>query len=316
LAAVVARTRTTLDETAATFALDRGLCFQDYREALGKVQAEVAVVVLPPDLHYPVLTDCLEAGLHILCEKPLTATWQQATRIAAVAAQRPSQKFMVSQTRRWSDHIQTLKSVLDAGKVGRVSFINVDHRVHNRHGGWREELAFPVLEDMAVHHFDALRFMTAAEPVSVFARSWNPHWSWYKGQACSSAIFEMTNDIRVCYFGSWCTQGQQTAWEGRIQIVGEKGSIDLVNEQTLHFYPAETDREPGTSPDPEVIPIIPLDKREIDYALNEFCESVLQDRTPEVDVRNNLGTMAMACAAVESSKRGTTINIADWLSQV
>lgn len=316
IVAVAARTSKTLAKVQKEYGLKANICFRNYKQALNRMPADAAVVVMPPDQHYDVLAACLKAGLHILCEKPLTATWEQATQIAALAKNRSSQKFMVSQTRRWSAHIQTLKSVLDSGKIGKVSFINVDHRVHNRHPGWRETLVYPVLEDMAVHHFDAIRFFTAKEPVSVFAQSWNPSWSWYKGQACSSAIFKMTDEVQVNYFGSWCTQGQQTAWEGRIQVVGEKGSLDLVDEQTLHFYPSDPQRTPATNLTPELIPIQPIAKREIEYALNEFCEAIAQDRHPECDLADNLKTLAMACAAVKSCQIGAVVNVSTLLDKL
>ena len=311
VAAVVARTTETLDAVREEFDLDPTICFQDGRDAIDKAKADTAVVVVPPADHAEVLLHSLEAGLHILCDKPIAATWDEAVQIAAASRRRPKQLFMIAQTRRWSDHIQTLRRALQAGKLGKVSFINVDHRVHNRHPGWRQELDYPVLEDMAVHHFDAIRFFTGEDAVAVVAQSWNPSWSWYRGQACSSALFEMTGDIRVNYFGSWCTQGQQTAWEGKIQIVGENGSLDLVDEQTLHFYPADPLREGGTSPPPEVIPIEPLARREIDYALNEFCLAVKEDRAPECDLVENLGTFAMACAAVQACRTGEVVQLRD-----
>ena len=316
VAAVVARTARTLNAMKSEFNLDASICFQDGKEALGTAKADVAVVAVPPADHLEVLINCLNAGLHLLCEKPITATWEEAVRIAAASKARPKQKFMIAQTRRWSDHIQALKRTLESGRIGKISFINVDHRVHNRHPGWRQELDHPVLEDMAVHHFDAIRFLTGEDAVSVYARSWNPGWSWYRGRACSSALFEMSGDIRVNYFGSWCTQGQQTAWEGKIQIVGENGSLDLVDKQTLHFYPADLQREPGTSPAPQVIPIEPLPRREIDYALNEFLAALAGDREPECSVTENLRTFAMACAAVESCRSGALVPLAGLLERL
>ena len=316
VAAVVARTNETLQAVGDEYNLDASICYKDSQEAIAAANADIAVVVVPPADHFDVLMQCLEADLHILCDKPIAATWDQAVGIAAVSKSRPAQKFMIAQTRRWSDHIQAIKRTLDSGTLGKVSFINVDHRVHNRHPGWRQELDYPVLEDMAVHHFDAIRYFTGEDAVSVVAQSWNPPWSWYAGKACSSALFEMTGGIRVNYFGSWCTQGEQTAWEGKIQIVGEKGSLDLVDEQTLHYYAAEPGREAGTSPEPQVVAIEPLKYREIDYALHEFCEAIDQERSPECGLTENLGTFAMACAAVESCRTGGLVRLSELIDKM
>jgi hypothetical protein len=60
-----------------------------------------------------------------------------------------------------------------------------------------------------------LRFLLDAEPISVFGYSWNPPWSWYKGDAAASLQFKFNNkaghNTHVAYNGSWCAIGQETS---------------------------------------------------------------------------------------------------------
>src|SRR5687768_13013133 len=84
LVAVVAQTSTTLNAVREEFSLDPEICFKDVKGAINEARADAAVVVVPPAWHYDVLMTCIEAGLHILCEKPLTATWDEAVRIAGL----------------------------------------------------------------------------------------------------------------------------------------------------------------------------------------------------------------------------------------
>ena len=50
-------------------------------------------------------------------------------------------------------------------------------------GGFREEMDSPLLVDMAIHTFDAARYVTGGDPVSVLCTEFNPPWSWYRGAA-------------------------------------------------------------------------------------------------------------------------------------
>ena len=309
IAGVVARSQSTLNSVSEEFTLDSKHLFTSYEEALARVDADVALVAVPPDIHHEVLMAALHRGCHILCEKPLTATWDEAVDVAKLASTRPDQVFMVAQTRRWSSHIRALAACIASGKVGTPESVRIDHRVHNRHPGWREDLQYPVLEDMAAHHFDALRCFTGQDAISVFAQSFNPSWSWYKGQATSSALIRMTGGLHVNYFGSWCTQGEQTSWEGKIEIIGEKGSLRLVDESTLEFYPADAKRAASTSPTPERIAFTPEQNTAITGPLNEFIAALQESRQPECCLQDNLKTFAIVCAAVESCRTGNVVNV-------
>src|SRR5947199_5454659 len=85
-------------------------------------------------------------------------------------------------------------------------------------------MARPFLLDMAIHTFDAARYLSGGDPVSVYCDEFNPPWSWMKGNACATAIFEMTGGLRYTYRGSWCSDGRHTSWEGEWRAVGAKGS--------------------------------------------------------------------------------------------
>src|SRR5207244_3960755 len=73
--------------------------------------------------------------------------------------------------------------------------------------------------------FDAARFLTGADPVSVYCHSFNPRRSWYRGDASAIVIFEMTGGIVFSYRGSWCAEGQNTGWNSTWRVIGSKGSV-------------------------------------------------------------------------------------------
>jgi predicted dehydrogenase len=91
--------------------------FTDYRDLIGSGGLDAVVVSTPDDLHYEMATAALDAGLHVLCEKPLAgnAALARALRDKAAAAK---VKNMVLFTWRWQPHWRYAKHLLDTGYVG------------------------------------------------------------------------------------------------------------------------------------------------------------------------------------------------------
>ena len=314
VAAVVARTRTTLEEVASQFGLGEEQLFDRYDAAFARADADIVAVVTPSDTHLPIVEAALEAGKHVICEKPLAHTWEAGLHIARLVQAHPDLKFMVAQTRRFVPQVETLRRFISSGRLGRVSFITFDHRVYDTDGGWRTELFSPVLEDMSTHHFDAFRYITGQEPVSVYAEGWNPPWSQYSGTGCHNVLLTLTGDVHVNYFATWTTQGEQNSYDGVLKIVGEGGSLDLVDADTLLFYPAG-EREAETSPEPERIPMVEVAHREVAGVARAFLEALDQGGEPPCSVADNLPTLAMACAALESCRTDCRVDVTAMLGE-
>lgn len=287
---------------------------RDYRDALASTDAQIVAVVTPPATHVDVIRAALDAGKHVICEKPLADTWEASLAIADLVRAHPQQKFMVAQTRRFVPQVETVRRFIADGFLGNVSWIKFDHTVYDPDGGWRLRLFSPVLEDMSTHHFDAFRYMTGQQPVSIFAEGWNPTWSQYPSNACHNILITMTGDIRVNYHATWSANGKQNSYDGLMQIVGDKGSLDLVDPNTLHFYEGRTD--PETSPPPQTIAMVDLPDREIGAIIRVFTEALDHDTAPPCGIDDNLKTIAMTCAAIESCKTDKRVNVQAMLAQI
>jgi predicted dehydrogenase len=92
--------------------------FNDYREMIDKGNLHAIVIITPDDLHYPMTMDALDAGLHILCEKPLAHNAEQA-RAMYEKAETVGVKHMTFFTHRWLPHHRYMKELVDRGYVGR-----------------------------------------------------------------------------------------------------------------------------------------------------------------------------------------------------
>ena len=154
-------------------------------ELARRAGADAIVNATIPEAHHPVTIAALNAGLPVLGEKPVASTVAEGLSLAA-AAQHTGQLFMVSQNRRYHPALQQAKQRL-AG-LGAVGIVAVDFFKAPHFGGFRDEMASPLLLDMAIHQFDMARYLLDADPVSVSCEEYNPAWSWYAGDAAANAV--------------------------------------------------------------------------------------------------------------------------------
>ena len=274
---------------------------QDTVALAAQTGAKAVIDVTVPVAHHPVTTAALFAGLPVLGEKPVADTLPRALSLVA-AAEVTGQLFMVSQSRRWNPQLAALKGMTeDLGAIGAVTteFFKAPH-----FGGFREEMAHPLLVDMAIHAFDTARYLLAAEPVSAYCQTWNPPWSWYAGHANAAALFEMEGGTRYSYTGSWCAPGAETSWNGSWRVSGERGTARW-----------DGDDEPVMDAD-----VVPVDRPRsphsgIEGSLQVFCAALRTGVAPMGEVHENVLSLAMVEAAVESAATGQRVLVDDVLAR-
>ena len=259
--------------------------------------AEALVDVTVPVAHHAVTTAALFAGLSVLGEKPVADTLAQALSLVA-AADVSGRLFMVSQSRRWNPQLFALRAM--TRNLGPVGSVSTDFHRAPHFGGFREEMAQPLLVDMAIHAFDAARFVLDADPVSVSCRTWNPPYSWYAGDACAAAVFEMTGGARYVYNGSWCSPGAETSWNGEWRVSAGHGTARW-----------DGDHDPA-GPD-----VAAPDRRHsgIAGALRVFAEALETGVPPMGEVHGNVLSLAMVEAAVDSAARDRPVLVDDVLAR-
>ena len=262
------------------------------------VGARAVINVTVPAAHHPVTTEALAAGLPVLGEKPVASTVVQGLSLAA-AAELSGQLFMVSQSRRYNRHLFEAKRL--SSSLGSVGIVSAEFFKAPHFGGFRDAMDHPLLLDMAIHQFDMARFLLDADPVSVFCEEYNPAWSWYRGDAGASAIFEMTGGERFVFTGSWCSPGHETSWNASWRISGGNGTVlwDGDNEPTIESTGAAAG-SPAGSPDPG---------QEIAGSLRDFVAALRTGSTPMGQVHRNIMSLAMVEAAVHSASTGTRVAV-------
>jgi myo-inositol 2-dehydrogenase/D-chiro-inositol 1-dehydrogenase len=175
LVAVAARSAESRARAAADHPGSR--VYSDYTELLRREELEVIDIVLPSHLHHAVARAALEAGRHVLLEKPMALAVADCDDLIALAVAR-KRVLAVGHELRLSVLWGKVKSMIDAGAVGRPLYLLIElwRRPYRRGADdWRYDIGRVgnwVLEE-PIHFFDLARWYLSGvgEPVSVYARA-------------------------------------------------------------------------------------------------------------------------------------------------
>ena len=145
--------------------------FGDLATMLAERQPEVVVVATPPAAHAPVCIAALEAGCHVVCEKPLAPTLAEADRILA-AAEGSSGRLAMNHEFRSMPIFQALRAELGASETGGLVTAQAWQCMDLppwKEPGWRGQLLSGVLYEAGLHLVDYLLYLFGEKPLTVSA---------------------------------------------------------------------------------------------------------------------------------------------------
>ncbi len=282
--------------------------FGDVKTALRKVEADFLLDLTIPDAHCEVTIAALKAGLHVIGEKPMSASMAQARHMVKVA-NKAEKLYMVSQSRRWDVKHDRVKRTVESGALGEITTVNCDFYLGIHFGGFRDEMPSPLILDMAIHHFDMARLFTGLDPVAVYAHEYNPRGSWYAGDVAAVCIFEMSNGAIFTYRGCWCAEGCGTSWNGDWRIIGERGTLIYAGDNDPHGE-IVTAGEGFTHPVQEIeVAASPLEHTGMRGALREMLAYLRTGEKPQTECHDNINSLAMVFAAMKSARKGKRVAV-------
>jgi predicted dehydrogenase len=289
--------------------------FTDIKQAIVDTNANMVFDVTIPSSHYTVSTSALTLGCHVFAEKPLAESMSDCMDIVRMS-ELSGKTHAVMQNRRFDPRIRSYRNLITDGTIGKPGFVGADFFMGPHFGGFRDAMDSPLLLDMAIHTFDQARFIVGANPISVYCHEFNPPGSWYAGHAMAICIYEMSDGSVFNYRGSWCAEGVPTSWESSWRVTGEYGTAiwDGHGDPYVEVV-ANGDHTGKFIRDYETIEgkIAEMKNTFHQGCLDEMFTSLDEDRKPETDCSDNIYSMAMVLAALESAKTGSKVLIAEFM---
>lgn len=283
----------------------------DYNE-LFAMDLDAVVVSVPPGLHYPVAKKCLQNGLHVLIEKPMTQNSEQAEELIQLAEAR-NLTLMVGHTFMYNSAVIALKKFIDSGELGDIYYLDA---ARLNLGLFQRESN--VLWDLAPHDVSILLYLLGQDPVSVSA---------YGTSCVFDTIFDVAyvnlmfpNQIPAHIHVSWLDPCKVR----RITVVGSKKMIvfnDMENEQKLKIYDKGVDAPEYTDGYGEfhcnyrsgdiLIPNVRMTEP-LRQECQHFLDSVSDKTRPDSDGYNGLRVVRIIEAAEYSLKNSSSKETFAW----
>ena len=284
-------------------------------EALSGVECDAVLVASPPGSHHAVARAALEAGKHVLFEKPLATGLEDALELVE-AAVRAERVLMVSQNYRYNAPFRVVQRLVMGGELGELASIRIsckrDTRTLFPPDDFRYSMRHPYVLDMSIHHFDLIRAATGRDVRGVYARSWRIPDSPFVHHPAVAAILSLEGDVPVLYEGDWATRYPETSWNGEWEVVGEAGRL-LWSGSTGDRGRGEVVLERwGEEPQPVDQPALEFVEREA--TLQILREAIEGGEQPETAAADNVKSLAAMLGCVSSIESGEPVDLAALLA--
>jgi predicted dehydrogenase len=295
--------RNAADRLATEFGLNWAAIGTDLEALLNGTKPDLLLDVVIPGARNGVVTAGLSHGCHVLSEKPMATSLEDGRDLVA-RAQAAGRIHAIVQNRRFNQGVRRIRATIESGALGSINAVHCDFFVGAHFGGFREQMEHVLLLDMAIHTLDAARFISGKEPLAVYCHEANPRSSWYAHGSVANAIFEFSDDVVFTYRGSWSAEGANTAWDSSWRIVGSKGTLLWDGEAGLTASVVAGDE--GFFRPLQPIEVAPPDDvaETLGHAsvLLDFIDAIDQGRAPETAGSDNIKSLAMVFAAIESAR--------------
>ncbi len=286
--------------------------YTDYCQLLEHQDVDVAIIALPNDLHAEASIAAAETGKHVLCEKPMALTLEEADAMIE-AAKKTGVKMMVGQTRHFDHRYVSIKEQLDAGMVGRLVFI--------RHSA-RQFLPFPpdawqwdpqrgggVFLNISIHATDLLRWFFGEDAVEVFAVAKSV-------REAARAAGSYDHAFITCQFEGGGVGFVEPSWVypgdfggtlyAQLDVVGTAGKVQYADKDTnpMLIYTTEKGHEL-----PRYFEFMSTTEYAFDEEIRHFARCILDDQEPAVSLQHARAALEMTLAAQRSAETGQPVQL-------
>lgn len=199
--------------------------YADYRELMDRENPDFVTIAVPVRQHFPVASECLDRGIHVLLEKPASDRIEEIEKLIS-SSQKSNCLLTVGHVERFNPAVKALKELIDKDELGTITNL-----VARRVGGYPPKLTdIGVFVDLAVHDIDVFRYLIGVNPDKIEVQRLNVHSNTVEDAATAFLQYPSASGfIQV----NWITPVKIR----QLSVTGTKGHAELnYIEQTLDVY--------------------------------------------------------------------------------
>ena len=314
--------------------------YDDYRKLLEHKNLDAVLIATPQHLHHGMALDCLDAGVHIICEKTMTLTIAEALSLSR-AVKQSDKVFQVAYQWQSSPLFNRIHTMVQNGACGQITHIRCNY---NRNGDWRVPVDDPQLErllnwrmyreysgglmaELCSHHINIVNWLLGTLPQKVMGFGGIDYW--VDGRETYdnvNTIFEYPSGVKASFQAITTNSFEDVS----IVIMGTEGTITIKNEegQVAHIHAERRKVESALSADElqeldsiasptrrswargEAIPIEAENNTKDDLETTramflDFARCVREGGVPRSNVDNGRQVAIAVALANEAMRKGT-----------
>ncbi|MFD1944252.1 Gfo/Idh/MocA family protein [Paradevosia shaoguanensis] len=216
------------------------------RESARKDGIEAVAIVTPNHMHYGPAKAFLEAGIHVICDKPLTSTLEDARALAAIKPKKGA-KFLLTHNYTGYPLVRQARELVKSGALGKIRIVQVEYPqdwltepVSSKQADWRTDPkrsgAGGAIGDIGTHAYNLARFVTGLKLDALSADLT----SFVKGRKLDDNVqisLRFQGGARGALWASQVAVGHENGL--KLRVYGEKGSIEWVQANPNEMWFAE-----------------------------------------------------------------------------
>jgi predicted dehydrogenase len=295
-------------------------CYTDLEKAFDEAGADCCAIITTPDTHERVVDVALAHNIDILSEKPIADTMEASVRIAN-KVKAAGRKMGVTMSHRFDQDKTTLRTLLGSGEYGALDYLvcrfTTDCRQEGAWGHFRHHIDDALMIEGSVHHLDILADLAGAKCDTLYAQTWNPPWGEFEGDSQGQVMMHFGNGTRAFYEGAKTNAISLNGWtQEYIRAECEGATLIMGNRQIERFVydPSQKNRSAreGTG---EKVALLQQPKWANAWLVEQFVDWLDGGAPMETNVEDNLQSVALIFAAIESSRTGMPVKVQEFLAK-
>ncbi|MEM7132075.1 MAG: Gfo/Idh/MocA family oxidoreductase [Chloroflexota bacterium] len=294
-------------------------CYTDIHAAFAENEADFCTIVTPPAYHEDVVDVALAHNMDILSEKPIADTLEGSVRIAE-KVKRAGRKMGVTMSHRFDQDKTTLRKELRSGRNGTLDYLVCRFTCNMRNfGDWgahfRHTMIDPLMIEGSVHHLDIVADLAGAKCDTIYAQGWNPSWGEYGGESQGLVIMSFENGVKATYEGAKTNAVGLNGWaQEYVRAECEQATL-IMDRRRVERHPYEGGRIYKREGEGAEIPLLEQPKWMNTWLVEQFVQWLDGGPVMETNIEDNLQSVALIFAAIQSSRTGQPVKVQELLAE-
>ncbi|MBE7099801.1 Gfo/Idh/MocA family protein [Bacillus cereus] len=288
--------------------------YTDYNELINCEELDAVSVCTPNHLHASISIAALQAGIHVLCEKPM-ATSKIDAEMMIGAAEKSGKKLMIGHNQRFVASHQKAKQLIKNGAIGKIYSFRTAFG-HSGPENWsvdgreswffkKEEAFLGAMGDLGVHKADLIRYILNEEITEVGAFVETSAKTFSNVDDCAVCILKSESGIIGTLAASWSYVSQE---DNSTIIYGENATLRLEDDPTNSLIIQYKSGE-----------VVKYELNKIQsnatvgqsnsHVIEQFVDSVLSDKEPLINGVEGMRSLEVILAAIQSSETKQVVTI-------